>query len=646
MSPTCPCNKVFRPYQDNILRFFLRHCLQKQADKEYLLSSPTGSGKTSIAQAFIQCTISVNKFKRCLAITPQRQIESGFIPIAEKCTLETYLGTVTLNRKEWCTAREQNYNGSAFLKAEETVEKVLVTTHAQVMSWHKDPNFLPDDLTDILLVVDESHKAGENNVLGTGFLKAWKERGGTILYVTATPFRTDGTNVIPHGIRRQIRTLAEHADGIHAPGNLPIRAIPLPLSARNLMQFSGREQATGSMETSCQTIIDLMKSDNWPKSVVNVPAIGSLKWACILESMLTKLGFRVFNAVGSKLKVKTLDSLLQSEREVKDYFDSQVDVIIACKRFDLGTDWPLCSHIYNIGVPKAFNLIIQRWGRAMRLKSHTNYPAEHINTACLTFMVPHVSEEVWDKFEAFSKDHVFLLECFMHDMETAQQYQTCLRWRPEDTNRSRSGRRSTSDEDLLDDIQAELTGMGGEQATSSANRIVLGAEIKLKEMGVASTIHNIIEYATNTLRLPPEEIQKVKDLFGRRLLLTTEEGQSVADRMMDQIKNQTTGGAFVPTAVIQEGLRSAFDEVIAIHENVVVNQAASIMGFVAILTSRTAQAIAEDLKFRLKTPDISVDDIKVAITKYFNKNGKIPLEILGMLPSTLGLALEQSRGQV
>src|SRR5690606_25965107 len=102
---------------------------------------------------------------------------------------------------------------------------------------------------------------------------------------------------------------------------------------------------------------------------------------------------RVHNAVGTGKQFQTdLMDALASERTVTDIDGSQIDVIVACARFNEGTDWPLCSHVYHVGFPRSTRLTVQRWGRSFRSKSNiVVHP--HPNTASITFFVPEFGDE-------------------------------------------------------------------------------------------------------------------------------------------------------------------------------------------------------------------------------------------------------------
>src|SRR5690606_25670710 len=97
------------------------------------------------------------------------------------------------------------------------------------------------------------------------------------------------------------------------------------------------------------------------------------------------------------------------------------------KRFDEGTDWPLCSHVYVVGYPTSIGLTVQRWGRAMRDKRNCEgHPFPDI--AAVRFFAPEWSAELTADVDAKPgrlrqhREDAFLLSCFLHDWKTGQRY--------------------------------------------------------------------------------------------------------------------------------------------------------------------------------------------------------------------------------
>jgi len=285
----------------------------------------------------------------------------------------------------------------------------FLTTRQQVTLWGLRE--LPDDLAGRVLVLDEAHHAatgkGEKTLdTEIGKLRdAWHARGGTVLLMTATPFRTDGQDVLPPGTRTHVRTLAMHAASGFAPNHFQVQTAMLSkVEAHTAAELLGDALPAGedAYGDSFRELVSLWERDGRPKVVMIVPAKRSRRWADRLIEALSTITprERILDAVGTGADVaELLGAALDGERSVERFEDSRYDVIVACKRFDEGTDWPLCSHVYNYGIPSSLGLILQRFGRATRDKSkiagHT-----HPDTASITFLVPKVADDLLDAMEA------------------------------------------------------------------------------------------------------------------------------------------------------------------------------------------------------------------------------------------------------
>jgi|SaaInlStandDraft_3_1057020.scaffolds.fasta_scaffold02182_4 superfamily II DNA or RNA helicase len=633
--------RTLRDYQYDAVRFLARHIYNGQ--QTVALTSPTGSGKTLVAQFLLETLLATDRFSRALVVAPQVQIEEGFIPnggdrIQAPASKAGYIHvspevTVKQGGHGWVQCRTSRTSPQKFLSANVPRHKVVVTTHSAVARWHRAEGFLPADLKGCILLVDETHRASLKNQVGA-VTTEWERLGGTVIHMTATPFRTDGDILLPNDIPRYPRTIAEHAlGGIYAPEKMRLRTRALRLNAESHEELTGDKQAHGDVQASCSDLVSLWKSDGKPKTVIIVPSRGdSGKWASTLMGMLKAAGARVFNAIGTAGGRQTeLALLLKKERTVTSYKDSSLDVVLACKRFDEGTDWPLCSHIYNVGLPRAFNLILQRWGRAMRPKRGIKgYPKAHRDLALMTFFVPHVSDAVWAKFEGHHKDHVFLLACYMEDSETAQQYRGALRWRPEDVGRQRSGRTRQSLDDLLADLDSEVQKVTQADTDAEALLKTAQAEALIRDHGKEPTLSAVLDHMENTMKLPDEELQKVKAYWAVKALLDPKAKaiqQSLLQRLTARIKN---GDTSVPLSIIQTEMRVAFDEVIKEHAgSTVIDLAESVSERTSQFSGRDAKVVAQDLRDRVPAIHLSLEQIKEGILRYKNAKGGPPTVLGG-----------------
>ncbi len=385
---------TLRPYQQEVIDDFTRWL--DEAAILMALVSPTGSGKPVTLVAFLAGMRG--RFRASVVATPSTIIEDGFARTAgdllhrPRTNKASDRGAFTEYLSRGC----DDYLG-------------WLTTHQQLTVWGLEA--LPADLSRCLLVLDEAHHAGVSKAerkLNTEIGKlreTWTARGGIVIFVTATPFRTDKNDIMPPETRIHCRPAAVHALSGYAPDHWLVETAMLTqVVASTLGEFQGDDLSKTENKTgeSFQQVIARWEGDGRPKAVFIVPPKNSRAWADRLILELTKAGARVHDAVGTDERVADkLNAMLATEREVKDVADSEIDVIVACRRFDEGADWPLCSHVYNYGIPRSLVLILQRFGRAQRDKQgiagHT-----HPRTAKITFFVPRVSDDLLDKF---TKDH-------------------------------------------------------------------------------------------------------------------------------------------------------------------------------------------------------------------------------------------------
>jgi hypothetical protein len=306
------------------------------------------------------------------------------------------------------------------------------TTHHGFRRWAVLPGFLPDDLSGFLLVVDEFHHVSSSNHIGAA-VREWLRRGGKVLYTTATPFRSDRDLPIPEDLVPAYLSLAEHLEsGRYSPRKVAIRTKRISGTATRFTQLAGDEMPEGDLEKISNEFLALWVGDGKPKSVLIVPPYGSLAWANRLAKLLSPYA-RVHVAVGTGPgPAKALKKVLTAERRAA-YMGkpSQIDIILACRRFDEGTDWPWCSNVYITGLPYSILRILQLVGRTLRYKGGNpdsprrplfGYNPAHMDTASLTFLMPGGTKGAWEEFETLHKDHAFLTACFMEEAETGFAY--------------------------------------------------------------------------------------------------------------------------------------------------------------------------------------------------------------------------------
>jgi superfamily II DNA or RNA helicase len=111
---------------------------------------------------------------------------------------------------------------------------------------------------------------------------------------------------------------------------------------------------------------------------------------------------------------------LQAEKN-RGFAESKYDVVVGIQRVLEGTDWPVCSAAYCVGMPGSLNTVVQFLGRAMRQKD-ADYPAAHRDRARLVFFVPCAGGAALADLSIDHSRHALLTCCFLADHEVGQEW--------------------------------------------------------------------------------------------------------------------------------------------------------------------------------------------------------------------------------
>jgi hypothetical protein len=140
-----------------------------------------------------------------------------------------------------------------------------------------------------------------------------------------------------------------------------------------------------------------------------------------LKQALTSRRARVLDATGTGTADKQrFLSALESEK-TRAHATSAFDVMLGIQRVLEGTDWPVCSAVYCVGMPGSLNTVVQLLGRAMRLKGE-DYPAEQRDRARLVFFVPCGGGAALADLSLDHSRHALLTCCFLADHEVGQEW--------------------------------------------------------------------------------------------------------------------------------------------------------------------------------------------------------------------------------
>lgn len=343
---------------------------------------PTGAGKTAIARN--HCSHVLNHpnhtgIKRVIITTPQKQILNSFLDTNEEewsikgKHSSQKIDNVIIEEKE-------TKDIGSFLKG--SSGSMIAISCIQSITNQRSNAFNPfeeiEDCSSILWVIDEAHHIEAEQTANV--ITEFKNKNGKILYLTATPFNANGALRILNDPNIEIihRSLGEHMKDGFAP-ELEMSYEMFDISAGVQTEYNRiRSRSTNEeMKSWAESIARAYAKDNNPKTLVVIPSFpmsddGNLEnldttnAANALKVELEKNipGIKVLSAVGNDSS-GVITKSISAERDAG---CGGHDIIIACRRFDEGTDVPAISAVYLVGMTGC-RRIIQLMGRALRNKS-------------------------------------------------------------------------------------------------------------------------------------------------------------------------------------------------------------------------------------------------------------------------------------
>jgi hypothetical protein len=400
------------------------------------LISPTGSGKTKLIKAATASFLGTKWGKGVVIAVPQNHIGGPF-SIDESFYVPAY---------EQYAARRVDFHGRWAKDKADLIQHLrhpgvrsptLITSHKNLTDFDTDITaYLPQDLTGFVLALDEGHHTSlEVGVLGR-VAEAWTARGGQVIIATATPFRTDGNELLLRpDDPRFFRSLSTHLQSEYAPSRMNIKMVRFESVAADdghLLRFRDQSQA--------EEMVDRWFQEGRPKAIINLPMNGMAEaWVDPLMRAFGDRGVKIrdfFTEFPGVVRSQELQELLYREHERLAYDDSEVDVILSCQLFGEGSDWKFCSHVCTFGLSQSAGKTLQQAGRATRskagllpyMKPENQGRFMGYDEASYICIIPvSQTEEQWTRY--FSKHLVsaHLLGTYMADHETGQCYQSHLR---------------------------------------------------------------------------------------------------------------------------------------------------------------------------------------------------------------------------
>ncbi len=311
---------------------------------------------------------------------------------------------------------------------------ILVMTHAKFREMT-----LPSDLRHYALVIDEAHHAPLSKLTRAGKKKGkttylgqmrdrWVERNGLCVQATATPWHTEsGERIYTEEEPLVSITIAEMRRAGLSPKKCEMNRVMLDYEASSLKEWLlEHTQNLRRLTKAYTTIVEYWKSQKKPYTVIRIPDRRHVR---ALKKLFEKAGARVLDASDETGEFDR--DKLERERQETNYRKRTYDIVLACRRFDEGTDLPFVSNVYYLGAPTSARLFIQLFGRAFRSKMHLeHYPKIWQNKAAITVFTPKSGKIDDDEHQrAYLRAHrqdVTLVAAYLADMELGDRVITEL----------------------------------------------------------------------------------------------------------------------------------------------------------------------------------------------------------------------------
>lgn len=409
-----------REYQDPQVNKLIRQLMNSN---EAALVSAVGTGKTLVTAVVGDELIKRGIVKKVIVSAPFNTIVKEFPQYTGKKIL-----TGNANNAQHLIGnieKSENITHVCNLILGGSTEFVSTSHHAMANNKVKTAVNKAYDLSDLLLVIDEAHHCfesddEEDNSDGTllgAIANKIKEKGGKILYVTATPYRTVGnqTNLIfdPLKCKPVIRTIGEQMRDGYAPSMnteyVHVKDFSLTNAGDTGLFGDGfnTKISDPQLHKLLPRIIKQWKTEGYPKTILLVPAgnaehsasevkkcIESIKFPSEIVKIRGRKYPSVLISVGSSNTIITYDGQEMNEIEYDKAVNGHAyDIVVGCRKFDEGTDVSSASHLYMVGLPSSVRLFHQRTGRVLRNKKSIDGYAEWfgeqwVNLSKVVFFAP------------------------------------------------------------------------------------------------------------------------------------------------------------------------------------------------------------------------------------------------------------------
>lgn len=486
---------------------------------------------------------------------------------------------------------------------------------------------LPADLTGFFLVLDEAHHAPlsqSNDPNLTGALRdEWLVRGGLVLQTTATPWHTASQALVyePSDPLHQIPTtlLAELGIG---PKHFDVERVALPYEATDLKEMlDPLDVDVARLTEAYSTLVEAWKSRDRPVLLIRPP---DNKHVEPLSNAFGTEGARVFNATGKLSPEKRAQ--LRSEVEITDFRDRTIDVVIASRQFDEGTDLPTISTVFYLGSPTSLRHVLQVLGRALRDRSHiAGCPKRHSDRASMVFFVPKPSKSVQADYVKLHHEDAIGIATYLADYQTGHEVVSSLSRR------------------LRESMTRSLPPQEHPQVDSTLQRLLLTEHDRSMGTallwGVAREMVELHDLAFHELHLTPALALRIASMpqDAHRATLERAFGLHAAASVPAILQRLESKAAEIVTrrkleslslAEVDRSFRKALHEIVSevatewdhLTTSTILN--AELVGVLTAFTNTDAASIAKEIRRRIPKPTRS--ELYRGVLEYIRTHGTHP----------------------
>jgi superfamily II DNA or RNA helicase len=295
----------------------------------------------------------------------------------------------------------------------------IITYQALHQIW----GVVPKNLSQWILILDEAHHAPLAHRSREGWTAVarkrdlWQERGGTVLQASATPWHTEsGHRIYDEAEPRSVTSIGDLRRAKLAPSSFEFHRIMLDIEAKTWKDMLLEGKPSAALVRAYGCIPEYWISQGRPVTVIRPP---DRSHVAHIQRAFKAAGLppeRILDATGEDFDGRKL----ARAREITSYAEREYDIIIACRRFDEGTDLPSVSNVYYIGAPSSVRLVVQLLGRTLRIKKLPDYPKQWKDKSAMTVFIPR-NEASPAEWRQVHMEDATLLAAYISDVEVGDR---------------------------------------------------------------------------------------------------------------------------------------------------------------------------------------------------------------------------------